>query len=112
MSERNARIARTFLGVEDHGILTFWIYLEYDGAGQGFGGYRLDGTSSVVSGDYCARTIRGILDALDVKAWEELPGTPVRAFVSDDNRVRRIGRFLKETWFDPEGARTTEGGRR
>ena len=43
MSEiKNARITRTTLGVEDHGILTAFLHLEGDGWGIGFGGYALD----------------------------------------------------------------------
>ena len=38
---KNAIITGTYLGIEDHGILTFWLYLDYGGSGQGFGGYQL-----------------------------------------------------------------------
>ena len=39
----NARIRSTTLGVEDHGIFTAWLNLDYGGSGQGFGGWALDG---------------------------------------------------------------------
>ncbi|WP_423258771.1 hypothetical protein, partial [Escherichia coli] len=39
---KNAVITGTMLGVEDHGILSCMIYLDYGGAGQGFGGYAFD----------------------------------------------------------------------
>ena len=50
---KNAIITGTYLGIEDHGILTFWLYLDYGGSGQGFGGYQLDnrGTGTAVRMD-------------------------------------------------------------
>ena len=102
---KNAQITGTMLGVEDHGILTFMLYLDYGGSGQGFGGYALDcydkerkvrvGEASGID------LIRGILDTLEVRSWEELKGTHCRV-VADHMRVYRIGHFLKDRWFNPE----------
>lgn len=38
----NAQIESTMLGMEDHGILTFFLSLKFEGSGQGFGGYAMD----------------------------------------------------------------------
>lgn len=37
-----AKIVRVDWGKEDHGINTFWFYMEWDSGGQGFGGIVLD----------------------------------------------------------------------
>lgn len=39
---KNAKITHTMLGTEDHGIFTFMLHVDYDGSGQGIGGYALD----------------------------------------------------------------------
>lgn len=69
-----AQIREVTLGVESHGILTSFVHLDYatpgsklGGAGQGFGGYALNG-------EYAARWIRGVLDAVGVEEWSKLPG--------------------------------------
>lgn len=36
------RISKAVIEVEDHGILTFWLYFDFGSAGQGFGGIALD----------------------------------------------------------------------
>ena len=41
MEIENGKIESTNLGPEDHGILTFWLSLAFDGGGQGFGGYDI-----------------------------------------------------------------------
>ena len=58
------------LGFEDHGLLTFWLDLDFGGSGQGFGGYCLGGGFT----DAC---IRGILEAVGVKDWVDLVGKQV-----------------------------------
>lgn len=39
----NARITDTMLGIEDHGIMTCFIFCEFASGCCGFGGYSLDG---------------------------------------------------------------------
>lgn len=52
-----ARIARVEVGPEDHGMHTAWLFLEWDGGGQGFGGIVLDGGALTRDylADLCAR---------------------------------------------------------
>lgn len=97
MSEqKNAKIRSTDLGFHDGfgSIPNAWLHLEYDHAGQGFGGYALGGA-------FTHEFIYGILNALEVERWEKLPGTPIRVQV-EDGLVRRIGHFIKDQWFDPK----------
>lgn len=115
----NARITKTMLGFEDHGILTIWLYLELDGSGQGFGGYALD--DKPLDGDrsktgysrqptkLCGRAITGILQALEVSSWEKLPGTYVRVHKADFFApITRIGHVIKDRWFSFEDAARVE----
>lgn len=101
---RNAKIRAVRLGIEDHGILTATIDLDYGGAGQGFGNFALDRydpqTKKRVGDPACGTFIRRCLDVFEIRWWERLPGTPCRVEIAD-GRVRRIGHYLKDQWFDP-----------
>jgi hypothetical protein len=102
----NAKITSTMLGYEDHGCLTFWLMLDYGGAGQGFGGWVLDDrpierfgrerSPSVGAG----AIIAGLLGALELRKWEDLPGQIVRVR-GDRHHLVAIGHALKEQWCEP-----------
>lgn len=105
---KNATISSTMLGIEDHGIMTAFIHLDYGGSGQGFGGYGFD--SLKVPGDYNSgrigsvfgcEFIRRVLDVVGVEKWEDLKGKHIRV-VSDWGKVYRIGNIIKDKWFDPQ----------
>ena len=116
----NARITATMLGIEDHGILTGMLYLDYGGGFQSFGGYSFDepifdppgeGTSSV-RGEFKGRRgcafgmewIRRFLDTLRLEKWEALPGTYVRVRREDEfgGTIEAIGHITEDRWFDPK----------
>jgi hypothetical protein len=90
---KNAKIVYTTLGYEDHGIFTATIGLDYGSGGQAFGGRCL-------RDKYAYEFISGVLNALEVKAWEKLIGVSCRV-EADNNSVHRIGHYLKDQWFDP-----------
>ncbi len=102
---KNAIIERTMLGIEDHGILTCVLTLDYGGVLQGFGTYELDeydeskkrrcGTA------WGMEFVRRVLETLECESWEELRGKHCRA-VADHCKVYRIGHIIKERWFEPE----------
>ena len=102
---RNAVIENTMLGYEDHGILTCFLYLNYGGAGQGFGGYGLDSydneTEKGIGTAYGLAFIIGILNVLEVDKWESLKGIHCRADTKR-NKVHGIGHILKDQWFYPQ----------
>ena len=107
VEEKNATIESTFLGREDHRIMTAYLYLKYDGGGQGFGGYGLD-TYNVAKKKreghvFCGVFILCVLNTLEVESWEKLPGTPCRVRASW-NKVESIGHYLKDQWFSPAQA--------
>jgi hypothetical protein len=98
----NAKISGTMLGVEDHGILTCMVHLDYGGAGQGFGGYAFDEWDEKKKErfgvSFGMEAIRRILDVTGVTRWEDLPGTHVRA-VAEHMKVHKIGHILEDKWF-------------
>jgi len=101
----NAKIDKTMLGREDHGILTAFLYLDYGGFQQGFGGYTLDQydkeTKCRIGTAFGTEFIAQILKVLEVSSWEQLPGTHCRARI-ENNLIRAIGHILKDQWFDPK----------
>lgn len=94
----NARIVSTQLGFHDGfgSIPNFWINVEGDGWGQGFGGWKLGGT-------FTHEAIYGILNALEAVSWENLEGMHCRIERTEPfaGRIIRIGHVLKDKWFDP-----------
>lgn len=95
-----ARIKQVTLGIEDHGILTSYLHLEYaepgqkiGGTGQGFGGYGL-------GGEYTALWIEGVLKAVGVDEWSKLVGKLVWAD-HEQVKVHRIVGVDTGIEFDP-----------
>lgn len=98
--KRIGKIERTFLGYEDHGILTAWLHFTFGPSAQGFGGYFLDeqigrtgdgdtfrrGTAAGM--DFVARC----LGAAGVDGWEKLKGrTLFVLYATDGWNERPIG---------------------
>jgi hypothetical protein len=81
-----AKIESTFLGTEDHGCFTAWLMLNFEGSGQGAGGYILDTKASEDRTDYKRRGtamgldfIMQIIKTLGVNDWEHLKGVTIYA---------------------------------
>lgn len=93
--ERIAKITDTFLGYEDHGILTCTLDLHYGGGvSQGTPGMFLDlppatndikapRRPSVTFGAFVA----GVLSACGVRAWSEVKGRTVIALINPTNSM-------------------------
>jgi len=104
IKEQNAVIERTMLGIEDHGFLSFWLYLDYGkGVHQGAGGYALDHVSWPNKNNpperlyLSIRLITKILETVGVEKWEDLPGTNIRV-KADNVHVEAIAHILKDNW--------------
>lgn len=97
----NARIKDTFLGIEDHGIFTAFVHVEWQGSGCGFGGYSFGGSDPSIASGYGSAFIQNVLNIADVQSWEELKGKFIRIEV-DDRMIKRIGHLMKDEWFDPK----------
>jgi hypothetical protein len=79
--------------VEDHGIPTFSLYLDYGDSGvQAFGNYDLR--------FYGFSILLAILKTVGVESWEQLPGKHLRAD-QEMIKVHRIGNLLRDEWLDP-----------
>ena len=102
---KNARIKSTMLGREDHGIMTFMIYIDAYDFSCGVCGFCLDEYND----DIKARVFRAesmeviseILDVVGVDKWEDLPGKYIR--FEDDGwgtTVTKIGNIINDKWFD------------
>jgi hypothetical protein len=85
MSELNAEIAKiesTFLGYEDHGILTAYIQLQGGSWGQSCGGMMFSwrpGGGPELFVDAGMAFVSGVLRACGVDNWEKLVGRTVFA---------------------------------
>ena len=101
MIEKNGKIDSTFLGIEDHGIMTCWLNITYDGSGQGFGGYALDGNAGGRGHAKSILAIRKILETLDVRDWADLKGKYVRVRKEDEwnSPIHSIGHIVEDRWF-------------
>ena len=102
--EVNARIESTNLGVEDHGILTVFIYLDYGGTSQGFGGHFLDDydekTNKRTASKACGLFVKKVLEVVGVENWEDLPGKFVRV-KCEHSKIHEIGNIIEDKWFNP-----------
>lgn len=101
---KNAVIKGTMLGIEDHGIMTCMLYLDFGGSGQGFGGYALDSWDRTlnrrVGTAYGTKFIMRVMEVVGVEKWEKLSGVYVRA-KADHSKVYEIGNIIKNDWFNP-----------
>ena len=100
----NGIIESTFLGYEDHGILTFYLYLKFDCTGQGFGGYACDSYDKPqdrrVGHAFLSEAIGQILKVLKKDSWEKLPGTPIRVERASFRKISKLGHFVEDKWID------------
>ena len=101
MSEyKNAVIESAKIEIEDHGLLTVWLGLDYgDSCHQGFGGYCLF-NPNFPGNDRAGFFIRRVMDVAGVKGWDHVPGRTVRVR-ADYSGVTAIGHILKDDWFTP-----------
>jgi len=105
MEIKNAIINSTMLGREDHGIMTFSLYIGFSGCSCGVGAYALDHydreTKSRVFTAKGLEAISMILEVVGVDKWEDLPGKYIRF---KDNgwgsTIDEIGNIIDDRWFN------------
>jgi hypothetical protein len=113
MEIKNAQITGTKLGREDHGIMTFMIFVRFDVAVTcGIGGYCLDQAVTTYADDkpyHTQRVFRAegleaiskVLDTVGVDNWEDLKGKYIR--IKDNGwgkSIDEIGNLMEEKWFN------------
>lgn len=99
---KNAIIKDVRVMIEDHGLLSCYVTLDYGGSCQGFGGYELYNphfryTSKNNAGLWFFR----LMETVGVYNLEELQGKAVRAY-ADNSKVYGIGHIVKDEWFFPQ----------
>lgn len=99
----NARIKSTTLGLEDHGIMTFVVELDFGWECQGFGGYALDTCDSTkkkrVPTHYSVPSIRSMLEVAGVTRWEDMVGKYVRVDRGEnDRKIYAVGHIVDNKW--------------
>lgn len=102
---RNAIITDTFLGREDHGIFTFYIFVEFGGYVCGIGGYALDTYDKKRDKRYvCNESMEAlsrILETVGVDSWEKLKGQYIRVKENGwGSTIDEIGNLMSEKWFN------------
>jgi len=101
METKNAIIKSAIIEIEDHGILTAWLNLDYGGGGQGFGGYALQSNGWDEPGPNIAGLfIRRVLDTVGVREWNSLEGQTIRV-KAEQAKIHEIGHIIKDDWFNP-----------
>lgn len=93
IKEKNAEITDASLGFA-HGSLTAWLYLKFQDGNQAFGGY-------VLGGEYLDLFITRVLETVNVKNWEGLPGKFIKIRASHD-KVHEIANIIDDKWFNPK----------
>lgn len=108
----NAEIESADIRFERGFILSAWVFLKWDGAGQGFGGFALGGSpfdtdsKAARHGDQrniAADFIGGVMAVAGVEAWSQLAGKIVRVGVDEEygSPIRALGHPTKERWYEP-----------
>ena len=100
---KNAVIESVELTSDDHGVLSAWLFLDYGGSGQGFGGYSLYLPKSFTHHKLASPAghfIWRCMEVAGVTEWSKLPGKTIRV---RGNRVgiEAIGHIVKDDWFCP-----------
>lgn len=95
MSEHNAKIRSTSLGIEDHGIPTSYLVCEWEGSGQRFGGFDLRRSNAMLN------WVQGIQRVLGVDDWSKVPGQFCR-IRREDTMIVAIGHIVENRWFGRE----------
>ena len=100
---KNAVITSASLTIADHNLLSGWLYLDYGGSGQGFGGHLLYLPKSFDhhgGKNFAGHWIFRVLEIAGIEKWDDLKGKTIRV-KADMSSVEAIGHIVKDDWFNP-----------
>lgn len=107
MHIQNAVIEDVSLDMGGRGLLTAWLYLDYGGVSQGFGGYALYLPKSYSNHQmlsHAGHFIYRCLQVAGVERWQDLKGKTIRVKSDKEglgSRILAIGHIIKDDWFNP-----------
>jgi hypothetical protein len=98
----NAVIARTEIGIDDHGILTAFLKLDMGGRMGGFGGYELY-SPATKDKNFAGHFIKRVFEIVGVNYWDALTHKAVRVVVDEEKKaIEAIGNIINDTWYYPK----------
>lgn len=95
--------AKIECGDKAHGLLSSWIYVDYGGSGQGFGGWSLYLPKGFTHHELmsCAgHWIYRCMEIAGVDSWDKMTGKTIRV-ESENDLIVGIGHIVKDDWFYP-----------
>ena len=106
---QNARIESTFLGEEDHGILTGILQFDFGGIHCGWGMYSFGSASKPVESAFGMEFVRQVLNVVGVDSWEKVAGKYIRCrykegtkggWGASSSNIEAIGHIVEDRWFN------------
>lgn len=104
MEIKNAIIESVTISKADRNFLDAWLFLDYGGSGQGFGGWVLylpkDFKHFSEKGDFAGHFLFRCMEIAGVDRWEDIKGKTIRV-KAEHSKVHEIGHIVKDDWFNP-----------
>lgn len=88
MEEQRAIVCKSYLGVEDHGLLVATLTLDYGTSKQTYLSPTL--ANAVRGWARCGEYLRRLLAVCDADSWEGITGKPVVALLSNESYNAKI----------------------
>ena len=101
---KNAVIESAVISNDDRGFLDCWLYLNYGGMSQGFGGYALYLPKSFSHHNILSiagHHIHRCMEIAEVGKFHELKGKTIRVRV-ENGMIAAIGHIVKDDWYCPK----------
>ena len=103
MEIKNAIIESATLDIGDRGFLQSWIFCDYGGVVQGFGGYVLYLPKSFHHHEimsHAGHWIQRCMEISGVSEWSKMKGRSIRCHI-ENGLIKGIGHIIKDDWFFP-----------